>query len=276
MNQQLYIEKLTTPKLAIESIDNGAKIFIAMASGQPPALIEELGKVIQNETLVEAKIYYKLSMAPIGEHLLKKEVAERCHLNTFFMTKYDRDAIKNGINDKKVSLRYIPYHFSELPSVATEDIKIDTIIVAVSPMDKHGYFSFALNNDLTSTVARKCKKVIVEVNPNLPRVHGESNIHISEVDIVVENKAPLLLVPRGKITEKQRVIGHKVASLIEDNSTIQLGIGGISDAVCEGLEHHKCLGIHTELLSPALMDLVKKGVATGTKKLYIKEKLYLL
>lgn len=180
--------------------------------------------------------------------------------------------MKNGINHKKQNLKYIPYHFSELPKLATEVIGMDILLVAVSPMDKHGYFSFSLNNDFTSTVARKCKRVIVEVNPNLPRVYGDSTIHINEIDTITENKAPLLLVPRGSINEKQKAIGQKVAELIENGSTIQLGIGGISDAICEGLSQHKDLGIHTELLSPAMVDLVKKGIVTGTQKTLHKRK----
>jgi itaconate CoA-transferase len=139
-------------------------------------------------------------------------------------------------------------------------------------MDKSGYFTLGTNNDYTSTAAKVAKKLIVEVNKNMPRVFGDSLIHISEVDAIVENTVPLVaLNPRPPLPEDER-IGEAIAKLIPDGATIQMGVGGVPDAVCNYLVHHNDLGLHSELLSPGIVELIKQGIVTGQCKTLNKGK----
>ncbi|MCX6013714.1 MAG: 4-hydroxybutyrate--acetyl-CoA CoA transferase, partial [Chloroflexi bacterium] len=142
----------------------------------------------------------------------------------------------------------------------------DVMVTTVSPMDKAGYFSFGTSNDFCTTAARCCKKLIVEVNEKMPRVFGDSLLHISEVDAVVENTVPLLELksPPGK--PEDEIIGKLVAEMVPDGATIQLGFGGLPNAVTRYLMNHKDLGIHTELFGSGMVDLIERGVVTGKKK----------
>jgi itaconate CoA-transferase len=145
-------------------------------------------------------------------------------------------------------------------------MRIDATITTVSPMDKSGFFSFGTANDFTSTAARHCKKLIVEVNENMPRVFGDSLLHISEVDAIIENHVPLLEMPPPDPEPEDEIIGKLIADLIPDAATIQLGFGGIPNSIVRYLDGHKDLGIHTELFGPGMVDLIEKGVVTGRRK----------
>jgi itaconate CoA-transferase len=133
-------------------------------------------------------------------------------------------------------------------------------------MDENGYFTFGTNNDYTSSVARQAKHLIVEVNPNMPRVYGASALHVSEVDALVEDDSELPELPQRPVTDLDRVIGGHVAALVPDRACIQIGVGGLPGAVCEELRDRADLGIHSEVFTPALADLVRRGVATGRYK----------
>ena len=147
-----------------------------------------------------------------------------------------------------------------------KSIDIDVAITTVSPIDKAGFFTFGTVNDYISTAARHCKKLIVEVNKYMPRVFGDSILHISEVDAIVENDVPLLEATPSDPRPEDEIIGRAVAELAPDGATIQLGIGSLSYAISRHLENHKDLGIHTEMLSPGLVELIRKGVINGRRK----------
>jgi itaconate CoA-transferase len=138
--------------------------------------------------------------------------------------------------------------------------------VTVSPMDRNGYFTFGTNNDYTSTAARKAKRLIVEVNRRMPRVYGRSSLHISEVDAVVENDASLLTLTERPIQEHERKLGQRIAELIPERACLQIGVGGVPSGVCNALMNRKDLGIHTEVLNPALARLIESGVVTNRWK----------
>jgi itaconate CoA-transferase len=145
-------------------------------------------------------------------------------------------------------------------------MQVDVTVTTVSPMDQAGFFSFGTVNDYISTAARCGRKLIVEVNRHMPRVFGDSLLHVSEVDAIVENDQPLIeLIPAPPKPEAE-TIGHIIAEMVPDGATLQLGIGGIPNAVCRHLEAHKDLGIHTELFCPGMAHLIKKGVITGRRK----------
>jgi itaconate CoA-transferase len=161
---------------------------------------------------------------------------------------------------------YVPNSFSQSVRFFTEHIHVDTFLVTVSPMDRNGYFTFGTNNDYTSTAARTAKRLIVEVNRHMPRVYGRSSLHISEVDAIVENDAPLLTLTPRPIQEHERKIGQRIAELIPEHACLQIGVGGVPSGVCEALMDRKDLGIHTEVLNPALAQLIQEGVVTNRWK----------
>jgi itaconate CoA-transferase len=166
----------------------------------------------------------------------------------------------------------VPNYFYQIPRLFTEFIPIDSFVITVSPMDKFGYFSLGTNNDYSSTVLRNCRWSVVEVNKNMPRVFGESLVHVSEVGAIVEHDAPLPEFPEHAPQPEDEKIGQAVAELIPDGATIQMGIGGIPNAVARFLSNRKDLGIHTELLCDGMVDLIKKGVVTGRRKSIHKHK----
>ena len=145
-------------------------------------------------------------------------------------------------------------------------MQIDVTITTVSPMDNASYFSFGTANDFTSIAARHCKRLIIEVNENMPRVFGDSLLHISEVDAIVENHDHLLEIIPPESQPEDEIIGRYIAEMIPDEATIQLGFGGIPNAIARYLEGHKDLGIHTEVFGPGMVDLIEKWVVTGRKK----------
>jgi itaconate CoA-transferase len=263
---QIYNEKKRSAEDAIWQIKSGTKLAVAMAVGAPPALLKMLSKAILDERLQNMMIYYKLPLAHVEKTLLQVEVAKRATLNTVFIMPADRELLNKGIAKGKKFVNFIPCHFSQLPKTLSEIIGIDTMIVTVSPMDKGGFFSLGTNNDFASVVARSCKNLIVEVNENMPRVFGQSLMHVTEVSSIVENNVPLISIPRSQASPAQEKIAEHVAELVSDGDTIQLGLGSIAEAVTKKLSSFKDLGVHSELLSSSITDLIKIGAVTGSKK----------
>jgi itaconate CoA-transferase len=151
-------------------------------------------------------------------------------------------------------------------------VGIDAFIMMVAPMDKAGFFSCGTNGDYTIPTARVAKKLIIEVNPKMPRVFGDSSVHISAVDAIVENESPLFTVPFREITKLDETIGKYIVEMVPDRATLQIGIGGVPNAICKALTNHKDLGIHTELMMPSLVALIRSGAVTNKFKNLNKHK----
>ena len=155
-----------------------------------------------------------------------------------FIAGTERALIKRGVEDggRKV-INYVPNNFHQTPRLLIDEIGIDTFVCTVSPMDRHGYFSFGTGNDYSTKVARAAKRLIVEVNENMPRVMGAgAALHVSEVDAIVENHVPLLELPvRGPAPEDE-VIGRTIAGLVPDGACLQMGVGALPNLVCAALE----------------------------------------
>ncbi len=181
---------------------------------------------------------------------------------------------------------YIPVFLSEIYQILTNGArKVDVALLRVSPPDVHGYCSLGVSVDVSLAAVRAADHVIVELNPNVPRVHGDGIIHVSEIDYAIETDEQMHAVSPKVLSEEEKQIGAHIANLIEDGSTLQMGIGGVPDAVLAQLGNHKDLGIHTEMFSDGILPLVKNGVinnrfkrvlpgkiascfAVGSKKLY--------
>ena len=262
----IYHAKLTDPDTAIQAVTSGSSVAIGQAASQPRALLGALAARAGRGEIDRVKLYYFHAETPMANTVLRYELMGRLQPYSMFLQRPERELIKRGEQDGRKVVFFVPTSFSGSVRLFAESIPVDTFIVTVSPMDENGYFTFGTNNDYTSSVARQAKHLIVEVNPNMPRVYGASALHVSEVDALVEDDSELPELPQRPITDLDRVIGRHVAALVPDRACIQIGVGGLPQAVCEELRDRADLGIHSEVFTPALADLVRRGVATGRSK----------
>ncbi|MBM4295132.1 MAG: acetyl-CoA hydrolase/transferase family protein [Deltaproteobacteria bacterium] len=255
-----YRRKLITPEKAVAALRDGDTIVHAMAVGEPPALLAAMADRVRQGDLKDLKVYSLLPMAHSARTILAPELTGQIHHYSWFVSASDRELVKAGVNF------FVPNEFHQIPRLCRDFMDVDAALTTVSPMDKAGFFTFGAVNDYISTAARCGRRLLVEVNPRMPRVFGESLLHVSEVDAIVEHDAPLLEITPTPAKPEAEQIGRLIAELVPDGATLQLGIGGIPNAVCHHLENHKDLGIHTELLCPGMVRLIKKGVITGRAK----------
>ena len=255
-----YKQKLTTPEKAVELIKNGDTLVHGSTISEPPALLAAIAHRAREGSLKSIKVYSSLPMEYAAKTVLSPDLSDCIQAYSWFVTAADRARVKVGIS------YYVPNYIHQIPRLVSDFIDIDVVITTVSPMDKAGYFTFGAVNDYTSVAARNCKTLIVEVNENMPRVFGDSLLHISEVAAVVENHIPLLEIMSPEPKPEDQIIARHIADMVPDGATIELGLGGIPNAIAHLLEGRKDLGIHTGVFVPAMVDLIEKGAITGRKK----------
>jgi len=257
---QEYERKLTTPEKAVESIQDGTTLVHGAAIAEPPALLEAVAARVRCGDLRDLKVYSFFHMAHALKTILAPDLADVIQPYTWFVSGGDRSLVRVGLH------YYIPNYFHQIPRLLREYMTIDLTMTTVSPMDKAGFFTFGTANDFTSSAARSARRLIVEVNQHMPRVLGDSLLHISEVDGIVEHSVPLMELPPPLSEPEDAVIGALVAELIPDGATIQLGFGGLPNAIASCLGGHRDLGIHSEIFCPSMVDLIELGVVTGRRK----------
>ena len=263
-----YKSKLTTPELAVGRIASGVTLSMGMAMTEPPALLKALADRAAAGKVDDLKVYYYESTRIAGETILRFELTDRIHPYCMFVTPVERALIKRGEQEggRKV-LTYVPSNFSQAPRILTEHIGIDTFLITVSPMDRHGYFTLGTGNDYSGKVARAAKHLIVEVNAQMPRVFGSmAQLHVSEVEAIVENNTPLPELPVRAAAPEDAAIGKIIAEMVPDGACLQMGVGALPDLVCSSLSGRKDLGIHTEALCPGMITLIEAGVVTNRRK----------
>lgn len=249
--------KITDAKTALSVVKNGDTVAIGHACAEPQHLVQAL--CARNGELKDIRTTHMVDM---GEGFYTKpEASDSFRHCSLFVGGNSRKAIADGRAD------YIPVHFSKIPELFWKGfIETDVALVQASLPDKHGYMSLGNSVDYTYATTQCAKTVIVQVNKHMPRTHGDCFIHASEVDYIVEYDEPLIELKRGELTEEDKLIGQNCASLIQDGDTLQLGIGSLPDAILLSLYDKKDLGIHTEMFSDGVMDLVRAGVINNTKK----------
>ena len=258
--EEFYRQKLTTPEKAVEALRNGDKLFHGLAVAEPPALLSSVANRLRSGSLANLQVYSLLPLRHAATTVLSPDLCDVVQAHSFFISSTDRHLVKVGLN------YFVPAYYHQVPRLITEFIGVDVMITTVSPMDKAGYFTFGTVNDYTSTAARNCRHLIVEVNQHMPRVFGDSLLHISEVDAIVENHVPLMEFPSAPAGPADDAIGRIAAGMIPDGATIQLGFGGLPNAIGTHLAGHQDLGIHTEVFTESMMQLIQKGVFTGRRK----------
>ncbi len=265
MYETEYKSKLMTPAAAVELIPSRGTLSMGMAVSEPPALLGALENRVKRRKIEELRVYYSHSVAAAALTILKYEYMDVIKPHPFFPTIIERMLFERGQQDHRRVVFYMPGNFSAMPRVLRE-IGIDTFIMMVAPMDKGGFFSCGTNADYTIPTARIAKNLIVEVNPRMPRVFGDSSVHISEVAAIVENETELFSVPSRLPTPLDNAISQRIVEMIPDRATLQVGIGGVPSAVCAGLLGRKDLGIHSELMMPPLAALIQSGAVTNRYK----------
>ena len=255
-----YRRKLTKPEQAVNGIQSGSTLVHGLAAAEPPALLQAIADRVRAGDLTNLSVHSLLPMENVSKTLLSPDLADCVQAFSWFVSKASRSAVRVGLN------YYVPNHFHQVPRLMRENLDIDITVTAVSTMDRAGFFSFGTSNDYTSTVARCCKRLIVEVNKNMPRVFGDALLHISEVDSIIEHTAPLIEFKWPGPKAEDDAIGKVVAELVPDGATLQLGFGGLPNVIAMKLMAHEDLGIHTEVFGPAMVELIRKGVVTGRRK----------
>lgn len=255
--QETYKRKLTTAEEAVMHIASGDRVVIGHACGSPEGIVKAM--VNNREAYRDVEIVHMVSMGP-SEYCLPENAPFFTH-NSLFAGSTTRAAINEG------RARFTPCHFSLIPRLFTEKIlPVDVTLCMLSPPDEHGFCSFGISVDYTKPAAESSRTVIAEVTPHMPRTLGNAFIHISQLDHIVETDTrPIPLTP-PKITEVDEAIGGHCAELIRDGDCLQLGIGAVPDAILGFLKEKKDLGIHTEMFSDGVVDLVRDGIITCARK----------
>jgi acyl-CoA hydrolase len=250
--------KYSTAEEALSIIKSGDRVFMHGSAQTPVFIINELAK--QAHRLRDVEI---VSISVYGDLEIAKQGYEKSFmLNSMFVSGAIRQAVNEGRAD------YIPVFLSEIPELFKRNIlPIDVAIVQVSVPDQHGYCSLGVSVDVARSAVNTAKAVIAQVNPNAPRTHGDGLIHASRFKSMVYCEDPMQEANFSeKVGEVEHKVGHFVASLIEDKSTLQMGIGAIPDAVLKALSGHKDLGVHTEMFSDGIIDLFEKDVINNKYK----------
>jgi len=264
----LYKSKLTTPAQAVATIPSGSRLSMGMFAAEPPALLQALADRATAGEVEDLRLYYYESARIAGDTVLRYELNDRIRPYCMFVSAVERALIRRGVEDggRKV-VNFVPSNFHQGVRLLTEEIGIDTFVCTVSPMDRHGYMSFGTGNDCSTKVARFAKRLLVEVNENMPRVFGDgAPLHVSEVAAIVENHVPLLELPERGPAPEDETIGRIIADLVPDGACLQMGVGALPNLVCAQLKDRNDLGIHTEALNPGLVDLIRAGVVTNRRK----------
>ncbi|HEX9111978.1 MAG TPA: acetyl-CoA hydrolase/transferase C-terminal domain-containing protein [Terriglobales bacterium] len=252
-----YKKKLRTPEEALRCVQSGMRVYIQPGCAEPETLVEALMQRGPHVEDVEIVHMMTMGTAPY----VSPEMAGHFRHNAVFIGANVRDAINDGRAD------YTPIYLSEIEELFTSgDMPLDVALVQVSPPDSHGFCSFGVGVDTTLTAANEARYVVAQVNDQMPRTYGDSFIHVTDIDAVVESSRPLCEMKKVEITEMHTAIARNVASLIEDGSVLQTGIGGIPDAVLPLLTDRKDLAIHSELVSDGVIPLIEAGIITGERK----------
>lgn len=255
--KELYRRKLISIEEAVSQVKSNQLIVVGMAASEPPGLLSALGK--RRDELTNVRV---ASALMLGEYdfYTKPEMKGHFLHEAWFYGAGARKAHDYGT----VSL--IPSHLHQAIRKKFQFDPPDIFWGTASPMDRHGFLSLSLGVTYEKFAAERAKLVVLEVNENRPRTLGDTMIHISQVDYIVENHVPLVELQPITPTEEEMAIGRYIADLVEDGSTIQLGIGGIPNAITASLFDKKDLGVHTEMFTDGMVDLCEAGVITGRKK----------
>jgi acyl-CoA hydrolase/GNAT superfamily N-acetyltransferase len=257
-----YPEKFATEEIIFSHIRRGDHIFVASGCGEPQYLVQAMVSYVEShpKAFFDTEIIhvYSFGIAPYTDPKFKRNFRH----NSFFVGNNTRGPVNQGLAD------YTPVSLSDVPALINNgSVRIDVALVQTCLPDEHGYLSLGISVDMVKAATDKASMIIAQVNANMPRVHGDGFIHIKDVNFIIRHDEPLLELPSISLNETTQRIGNYVARLVQDGDTIQVGYGGLPNAVMANLYSKKHLGVHTELLSNGLVDLIKAGVIDNSRKI---------
>ncbi|MFH1313508.1 MAG: GNAT family N-acetyltransferase [Candidatus Eisenbacteria bacterium] len=262
--QHKYRDAVVSAEEAVKSIRPGQRVFIGTGCAQPQILTDAL--VARGADLADTEIVHLLTLgsAPYAQ----KDLATHFSVNSFFIAENVRDIIQQGLGD------YTPIFLSDIPQLFKSGrLPLDVALIQVTPPDTRGMCSLGISVDIVKSAVENASLVIAQVNPRMPRTHGDSSINVLDIDFLVPADTDLIEVQPPETDDVTRQIGQYVASLVDDGSTIELGIGRVPQSVLQFLGSKKDLGIHTEMLTDSVVDLVESGVITGAHKSIDRDKI---
>lgn len=253
----VYQSRLVNADKALNEVKSHSRIVFGHAAGEPKHLVETL--VAKKEQYEDVEIVHMVSLG--SSEYAKLGMEAHFRHNALFVGGGTRKAVEEGRAD------FTPCFFHEVPNFFKDgSLPVDTALIQVTPPDEEGFVSLGVSVDYTLGAAKNAKRIIAQVNNMMPRTGGESRLHVSEIDYFVEHDEPIFELTPPKIGDIEKAIGENCAKLINDGDTLQLGIGAIPDAVLLFLKDKKDLGIHSEMISDGVLELVKAGVITNSKK----------
>lgn len=262
--QHRYAQKLMSPEQAIRRVPPGRRLLIGSGAAEPVTLVHNL--VEHGQHLADNEVVHLLTLGPAP--YVAPECAGRFRHTAFFVGPNTREAVREGRAD------FMPVFLSEIPElIRSRRVRIDVVLMQVSPPDHHGHASLGVSVDIVRAAVDAATTVIAEVNPHMPRTLGDSFVPVDRIDALIEVDTPLPELHAEAPDEVATEIGRHVASLVPNGATLQMGLGTIPHAVMGALENHLHLGVHTEMLSDSIIDLVEGGVITGAKKTLLPGKL---
>lgn len=252
-----YKKKLVSAEEAVSDIKSGQRVYISGNAATPYVLVKSLSA--RKDELKDVELVHVLLLG--DDPFSRPEMQGHFRHNSLFVGPADRKAINEGRAD------YVPIFLHQIPNLFySGQMPLDVALLHLSSPDEHGFMSYGVEVLCSKAAAETAKKVIAQVNEQMPRVLGDSFIHVSRIDKIVEVSEPLPELKKKPFSDVEKKIGGYVADLIDDCSTLQLGIGGIPDAVLAALKDRQDLGIHTEMVSDGVMEAIESGVITGAKK----------
>lgn len=261
--QETYWSFIKTPEEAVRAVRPGQRVFIGTGCGQPQVLVRAL--TARSRQLADTEIVHLLTFgdAPYAH----RELAHNFRINSFFLADNVREIVQEGLGD------YTPIFLSDIPRLfESGQLPLDVALIQVTPPDERGLCSLGISVDIVLPAAQNAGLVIAQVNPRMPRTRGDSTIHVHDLDVLVPVDEPIIEVTFEAPNEVTRQIGQHIAALVEDGATLELGIGRIPHAVLEFLRDKQELGIHTEMLTDPIVDLIESGAVTGTRKTLDRDK----
>jgi len=262
--REMYQQRRTTAAEAVRHVRNGDFIVVPTGVGEPPTLLTALSE--QRLNFRDVKVGQILALRKYG--YIDPATVDHVRHVAYFFGGATREGGQAGWID------FIPNYFSEIPMQIERGLMpADVVFSMASPMDDEGFFALSLGADYTMAAVAKARAVVLEVNPHVPFAFGNCRVHVSKVAALVESEDPVLEVGLPKIGIVQEAIGKYVADMIDDGSTLQIGYGGIPDAVVMQLAHKRDLGIHTEMIGDGILSLVECGAVTNRRKNYLPGKM---
>ncbi len=260
----LYAARRMPASDAIGLVRDGDTVVVPTGVGEPPALLHALSE--RRHSLRDVAVSQILPLRKFA--YLDRQTRANVRHDAYFFGGATRPGGHAGWVD------FVPAYFSELPILIERGLApADVVVSMASPMDEHGYFSLALAPDYTMAAVAKARVVLLEVNPHVPFANGNCHVHISQVSALVESDDPLFEVGLPAIGPVQEAIGAHVAEMIDDGSTLQIGYGGIPDAVVMQLRHKRDLGIHTEMIGDGILSLIEAGAVNNSRKSFMPGKM---